>query len=367
MKAGVAALLTAAILAAHGSAGDVRWSGQVVVSDVVTIERPDNLVIEPGAQVRFTGPGRLECKDNILTAEGAAFSADAPLNAAPRIRLSGGVGRIEGCSFSGLATTDHRWHDASVVFHASKMTFARNAVTGVSAVEFAHCEEGEIEGNLFNGGGEALVLFHTRHASVRANTFRQCHISVKLNEASHCLIENNRSLDARSIGVLLYGKSRDNRLIGNSVFSGAYGLVVRGGGARNTLVSNLMEGCVCGLRLWDAGPDNKLLNSVFHKAGMGVEVKSMGKGATFLIQNSAFAECGATASAAADGLVLRNNLVWNGRKHVVVREGCAVVESDTIKSDPGFVNAAESDYRPADGSPLLKAGAPPGTNIGLFP
>ena len=98
----VAAIIASDLFAARET---VVWEGDRTVDGVVKILAKD-LLVKPGAAVRFTGTGRVDLREGTLTASNAVFVADGVLTNAWRISVVSGGMRLEGCRLRGMKAVE---------------------------------------------------------------------------------------------------------------------------------------------------------------------------------------------------------------------------------------------------------------------
>lgn len=253
------------------SAETIEWSGEKVVSSPIKFEWGRNLKIIPGTTVKFTQNGQIISKNVEILAENACFTADAPLSGKSRFQLSGGKIAFISCRFENLVAKDKKFHDAFCAIRCDNCVIKDNVFRNCSALELMLSNKPEVSWNVFDSCAKALVMFHTRYALVKNNTFRDCPIeSLRLNSAENSLIMENRFYNPQT-AILIYRKSMDNIICANSVFDGDTALCLWELPRRNLIARLYTDKTKVGIVLKNNGPDNIITDFSFNNGKRKVQ------------------------------------------------------------------------------------------------
>ena len=111
--------------------------------------------------------------------------------------------------------------------------------------------------------------------------------------------------------------------------------------------------------------DNEFINNVVFGCRSAFTLPVLPDTATVTIRNNAICHTAVGIVGGGKAVIAENNLFWQVGKPAVPAKGVSSELKNTLTADPKFKDAENGDYRPGDGSPLLKGGVD-GANIGLF-
>ena len=361
----VAAIIASDLFAARET---VVWEGDRTVDGVVKILAKD-LLVKPGAAVRFTGTGRVDLREGTLTASNAVFVADGVLTNAWRISVVSGGMRLEGCRLRGMKAVEpvkgHGYYVGSVMVQGSPVRIAECEAEDSSAIAVVNAKDSEIEHNVFSRCDPGLFAFHTAAGRVRDNAFFDCCEALRVNAAHETEFSGNRFTDCgKAIHVL---SNRKCRFTGNSIFGGATGVMLWCEGVGNFYSANLFES-VSGsafVAFSAMGADNTFANNIVSRCGYGWNLGRQNPNRRIVLRDNAILET-ATGIAIAEGEAYApNNAFWKVNTPVSAKDEAKVSVPKMIAADPLFVDAAHGDYRLKPDSPLRQAGVN-GGDIGLY-
>jgi len=355
------------------------WKGTVDISEKITVPAGGILTILPGTKVVFHKGGEIVCRNGTLDAVDAEFESDYRSENHFFSFESSNV-KFKNCIFRNMYPGRARYsYDKNrSFFYALYGTFSMTgcSLEKCSAIELVWIEKSLIENNLFNDVYQ------------RALTFRICRNVVLLrnifeagNESSELLFLN--CVDDSSVilnrfygnvrAISLKDKSKGNAVISNSMFNSSIGIHVQGQAKNNLFFGNLIfKPSSSGLNFISAGKNNIISNCVVWGAkNNGIYI---GKTNDLIVRNSVFANCkyGINISNESEASVIEHNIIWNNN-----RDEKTIIEklrlSKNLIEDPLFVDPENGNFRLQmksfgynENSPLLNAGYPDGSSIGLF-
>ncbi|OGV46081.1 MAG: hypothetical protein A2017_03975 [Lentisphaerae bacterium GWF2_44_16] len=355
------------------------WKGTVEIKDKVSVRQRALLKVLPGAEIIFSAKGQLLCEGK-FSAEKALFKADVPASGFSRMEFSGSL-TVKNCTFKGMITEKKRYHNAFLTADGD-VDIASCTFENSSAVECVRTKEAVIKNSFFIEPVDiGLALFHSNLAEVAGNSFRggeRTSNMLKLNSVEKCRIKQNRFF-GKGVGTELYGKSVKNIICMNSYFDNTNGMTIHNGSSENLIFSCLFDGSsYCGMRVL-GGEKNLVRNCVFWNcAKYGILLSKFKESkipsASIKITNTAISSCGTGILCGDDCYSgeITYGAFWKNAKDTDGKTAKFKIEKN-IQSDPLFVAPQESNFRPrmknfgyeAD-SPLLNAGYPEGSSIGLF-
>ncbi|MBC8443258.1 right-handed parallel beta-helix repeat-containing protein [PVC group bacterium] len=254
-------------------------------------------------------------------------------------------------------------------------------IESTSPLEVMHATTPVLTGNRFvRNVHRGVMLIACERALVRGNHFDGCAPNrpmLILLTSRNCRILENRFFGAnRCIGLTIGGRSHTNRAVANSFFNCLFGIEFSGGkNPRNMLLGNLMfNPRYSGIRMRKCGERTLMRNCVVwgaRRAGLEIE-----EAAGLAVENCVFAKCAQSAILpdAEAAIEFRHNCFWQNGPDKAERPRGLRDGSTNVQTDPMFVDPEAGNFRlmtkafghPQD-SPLLRAGAPGGTSIGLYP
>lgn len=355
------------------------WKGTVEINDKVSVRQRVSLKVLPGAEIVFSDKGQLICEGN-FSAEKAVFLANSPASGFSRMEFSGGLALKE-CTFKDIVTEKKRYHNA-FLYATGEVNILSCIFQGCSAVECVRTKEAVIDNCSFiEPVDNGLAFFHSTLAGITGNTFRggeRTSVFLKLNCSEQCRVKQNR-FSGKGVGTELYGKSIKNIICINSYFDNTNGITIHNGSSENLIFSCLFDGSsYCGMRVL-GGEKNLVRNCLFWNcAKYGILLSKFKESeipsSSIKITNSAIASCGTGILCGEDfysGEITYDSF-WKNTKDTDGKTAKFKIEKNTM-CDPLFVAPQDGNFRlqmktfgyQAD-SPLLDAGYPEGSSIGLF-
>lgn len=348
----------------------VVWEGKRTIDDVVKIVGKD-LLLKPGAMVRFRGGGRIDLRDGSFTATNAAFFGDGVLTNAWRICVVSGGLRLERCFLRGMKSVypvkGQIWWCGSVMVQGSPVRIVDCKSVESSAIAVVNSKNAEVSRNVFDKCDPGLFAFQTVGGRFYKNEFFDCNgEALRANAAQETEFADNRFTDCGK-GIVNFAVRRC-RFSGNSFFGGSAGIELWWNAVGNLFSANLFEdvkgSAFAVLRPLDA--DNVFANNVVSRCGSGWSLGKQKPKARIAIRDNVILET-ANGIALAEGEAdAPNNAFWKVKTPVLTKDGAEVHTPKTVAADPLFVDTARGDYRLRPGSPLLNAGSS-GSNIGIYP
>ena len=362
----LSACISSLFLVSGVYAAETTWSGKKVIDEPVKLTR-SVLKIEPGAKIVFQGKGALILSGGKLIAENADFSAEESVAGSFRISLNKTSVQLKQCRFNGLTTVKPapkaKFIDGAIYLSGCPGSITDCKFTGCSAIALVNNHGFSIEKNQFIRPHTGIFLLNSRENRIANNSFDQASVyGIFLNGSALNVISDNRFTGC-AIGIQLIWKGTgDNRFTGNSFFGGKVGIRLFQCGKANFFQGNLFEKTNYAVSSFSKpfGKDNMFTNNVFYRCPHAVEFPVQPDTAPVIFRNNAVCHAVTGIRGGSKAVAAENNLFWK------VKKSTASVElKNTIDADPKFKDPENGDYRPAEGSPLLKAGTS-GTNIGLF-
>jgi hypothetical protein len=360
---------------------DTTWRGKVQIKDKTTVLKKAFLKVAPGTIVSFEGKGHLICEGD-FESENVTFTADSPLAGKSRMEFLKRV-KLNNCDFKDIITVKKRYHNAACRVFRGKIDIQNCNFINCSAFEIVRTKDSVVKASMFiKPVGTGLVIWHSYKISVKGNQFRggsKTGINLKLNSADNCIIQENRFFD-NGIGIELYGKSCKNKIIANSSFENNFGIMVHGNCSNNLILSCLIDSPgYSGIKIL-GGKKNIIKNCVVWSAAQfGIILTKRGRKkistASVEITNSVIAKCktGVLDQENMYSGKIGYNLLWENQKDVDISNKKFILENNLFK-DPLFVSPLNDNFRPKmkafgykEDSPLIAAGCPEGTSIGLYP
>ena len=364
-----AAAFCALLLPFGAAAATVTWSGEKIINEPVNLSRTV-LTVRPGAKIVFRGKGTLTLSGGKLIADKAEFAAEEKITGAFSMDLSSVEVRLTQCRFSGMTAEKPKKY-VEGAFHLTRCAGAVTGCTfkGCSALALENNNGMTIEKNLFLRCTTGIYLFHSGENRLIGNEFvGVSENGIVLNNASLNLLGDNRFTDCAQGLKLSWSGTKENRITGNSFFGGKTGIHLRECGKANFFQGNLFEN-ISGAAVHSFSKpiekDNVFLNNVVFGCRSAFVLPVLPDTATVTIRNNAVCQTAAGIVGGGRAVVAENNLFWQVGKPAVPVKGVSAELKNTLTADPKFKDAENGDYRPGDGSPLLKGGTD-GANIGLF-
>lgn len=359
------------------------WHGNIEIKAPMRFTYTAPLIIKPGTKVSFSENGQLIC-EGAVDADGAEFSADKEMVGEFRINFMGKYANLKNCSFTNMVSVKKRYHNAFMRIYKSPSTFSGNTFKNCSAIEFTRCKNPVVKNNTFEKPHDTgLAIFHSEKALIKQNIFSggsKTSCLIKLNTAKNCRVVANRFFD-KGRGILFYGKSEENQIKANSFFRNSVGIDFRSGGRGK----NLILGCIFFRAKWNAilfrgGTDEIIRNCVLWNSGSaGINVITTNESSkdqhTLSIVNNAICSANIGIHVKNDKVKLEcsHNVLWENKTDFTGIDEENFKDTN-IFTDPMFVNPDEGNFRLQaktfgyeSDSPLIKAGTPEDTNIGVFP
>lgn len=366
MKALFLAFPLISVLAAQ--AENIVWNSNQVI-DKTLVMKNVHLKIEKGVRIQFKGEGRLSLDYGSFSADGADFQGEGTLEQDFRISIQNAKVRIENCHFSGIKSKNPMKYvsGSTLIRFGAGAELRNNTFNDCSAAAFVNTKNVAVEKNRFEKSEGGVFLFHASESRIANNVFEEMSgNAIELNSANLNTVEKNRFLEtATSVKLWWSGKCVFS---GNSMFGGGTGFHLWGAGAGNLFTGNLFEK-IKGYAFTSSitiASGNIFSNNVIYGAAAAFAFPETKPEVEIIVRNNAIVNTGIGILSNGGKVQVSNCLFWQ-LKHDFIRKGNAVIDQQNIlKADPLFKNPEESDYRPAEGSPLLKNGTPPGSNIGLF-
>ncbi len=260
----------------------------------------------------------------------------------------------------------------------------------VSSVEICNAGGSEFRGNSLSrpAGIRGVIIAACDNALVSDNHFEGGagrFTTLSLTHATRSRILHNRffGADAHGVGLSIGRGAFENQIQANAFFGGGVGIrfwgdprpSARDRNARNFLLSNLIyKPRSAGILAAECAEGNIIRNCVvWGGAGAALEIQG---GRPLRVVNCVFADCrqSIARSAGAAAPEAHRNCCWNNRADDSAGHTNPAAGADCLIADPLFVNPAAGNFRPqlrafghAADSPLVGAGVPAGTSIGLFP
>ena len=353
------------------------------MSDEVTVPAGSKLTVSPGARVMFKGKGRIQCR-GAFHAEGAQFEAEEAVEGQQRFVFASSRSvpvTFTRCALRNLITTKLRYHNAFFTAIYARVTMRDCVIENTSTLEIMHTTAPVLTGNRFmRNVHRGVMVIACDRALVQGNHFELCAPNrpmLILLTSRNCRILENRFFGAnRCIGLTIGGRSHTNRAVANSFFTCLFGIEFSGGkNPRNMLLGNLVfKPRYSGMRIRKCDERTLIRNCVVWGAGCaGIEIEEAGE---LTVQNCVFAKCAQSTilSSAAVPVEFRHNCIWQSSREGSEVPRALAQASTNIQTDPMFVDPEAGNFRlmttafghPKD-SPLLRAGTPAGTCIGLYP
>jgi len=355
------------------------WEGKIEISDKIELRQKATLKVKPDTEVIFKGGGQLIC-EGAFSAEKALFKADSVATGFSRMEFAGKLDLKNSC-FKNIVTEDKRYHNAFLSVRGG-VNISSCTFENCSAVELVRTKEASVLDCIFYSPVDnGLVIFHSVSTVIENNVFQggdKTSVLLKLNSAEGTRIKQNR-FSGKGIGTYFYGTSKRNILCINSYFDNTKGIEINVTSAENLIFSCLFDGnSQAGIKIM-GGIDNLIRNCVFYNCpASGILIPKFHEPqkiqASVKITNTAIISCGAPIicqETSFSGEITRNSL-WQNKKNIENR-GQFKIENN-IHKNPLFVSPENGNFRLRsknfgyeEDSPLLKAGFPEGTSIGLFP
>nr|MCU0490466.1 Ig-like domain repeat protein [Chloroflexaceae bacterium] len=137
------------------------------------------------------------------------------------------------------------------------------------------------------------------------------------------------------------------------------GAIIEQGAVQVQFARSIVRNSSIALQINGDSTRAEILNNSFVGNGAGLNVSGAGSAGRIDLRNNAFADHSGTALSFSGGTVLhRYNAYWQNTTSI--SDGTANPQPGLgdVARDPMFINPANGDYRPQDGSPLLGAGNP---------
>jgi len=324
----------------------------------------------------FKGGGRIHCR-GAFHAEGALFEAEEAVEGQQRFVFASSRSvpvTFTRCALRNLITNKLRYHNAFLTAIYARVTMRDCVIENTSTLEIMHTTAPVLTGNRFiRNVHRGVMVIACDRALVQGNHFELCAPNrpmLILLTSRNCRILENRFFGAnRCLGLTIGGRSHTNRAVANSFFNCLFGIEFSGGkNPRNMLLGNLMlKPRYSGIRIRKCGERTLIRNCVVwgaQRAGLEVE-----EAAGLTVENCVFAKCAQLAILPDAGAPIEShhNRSWQNGSDKAER-------LNSLMADPLFVDPEAGNFRlmteafghPQD-SPLLRAGTPAGTSIGLYP
>jgi len=382
------ALIALALVAGPGRAAEIAesavWSGAVTVSELVTVRAAGRLTVAPGAVVRFTGEGRLDCS-GVFEAEGARFESDGELAGEARFHFRptrGRLVRFDDCVLRDLITVKRRYHDAFFSVWYAQFAMRNCLIENTSTLEILHTTDALFSGNRVVGNvHRSVMLIACERARAWDNhfepsTFRRSTMLLLLS-SQNCRIMRNRFFGfGHNVGLGLGARCSGNHAVANSFFECAIGISLDGADIRDNLFLGelILRPKRLGIAAAGCQEGNVFRNCVAWGAGSaGLEVKCAGR---LSVRNCVFGANRQGVLLGEEGAApeLKHNCFWQSPNDAKLGTPEQLHADGNISQDPMFVDPDGGNFRlrtvafghPCD-SPLVGAGTPAGVSIGLFP
>jgi parallel beta-helix repeat protein len=187
----------------------------------------------------------------------------------------------------------------------------------------------------------------TRYIEFRHMTIHNCGDSNQDHglyvRGQNVRIEDSRIYNHSGFGVHVYrsdGQAHNNIVRNNEVFNnGAWGILI-GSGQNNLAYNNIVR------------HNGKEYN------GGGIRIGYYGPVSNQVYNNTVYANANACimVNAGSSKTVVRNNLCWQNKSNMVRNDGSGSVISNTLTSDPQFVDPSTNNFRLRSGSPAIDRG-----------
>lgn len=344
------------------------WEGEKIIDKEVIVAKQD-LTVKPGSKIIFKGKGELIIRQGNFTAQEVEFTAENPVEKQFRIRFSNGKIELKNCQFNNMAAKNPaRFLHGFIRIQYAKGVISGNTFTQSSGIALLNSNALPVENNQFTDGTDGIFLFNSgEHRVVNNSFFNMSGSCIQLNGSELSQLANNR-FENCALAVLLYNKTRNTQVTGNSVFGGKTGFKLWHSGNGNLFSANLFEN-IQGAA-FEAGGRNFsgstiYANNCIYNCHYAFIIPKTAPDAAVIIRDNAVCKARGGISGNTGKITAENNLFWQVRHISQVKPENNLTMTNTVKADPLFKDAANGDYRPADNSPLLKSGSS-GGNIGLF-
>lgn len=348
-------------------AQEIVWDSEKIIDQPLVLTKT-NLKIGKNARIVFTGKGALRLESGSFTAEDAEFTGEGTLKNDFRISLISSKVSIKNCRFIGLCSEEPMRfvYGAILIRFPGEIVFQDNSFSKCSGVAFVNCKKTAVVNNTFKDSAAGICFFHTFESSIGKNTFHSVRTAISLNASSLNIVENNRFINSET-GVNILWECNKNIYSGNSFFDNAIGFKIWAPGNDNRFSGNLFDKtrsafeCIAGMK-----SGNVFANNVICKADFGFSFLKANREDEISLRSNAIVDSERGVVVSGGNVNISHCLFWKVKKEFILDKDSIVRKDKIIYADPLFKNMKESDYRPAEGSPLLKAGCPEGTNIGIF-
>lgn len=228
-----------------------------------------------------------------------------------------------------------------------------------------NAKEGEVARNVFDRCETGLYVFHGTAGRIHDNAFYNCDEGLRANAALETGFEDNRFTDCRLAMHTL--SNRKCRFSGNSVFGGVTGVNLWAEGVENIYAANLFEDVrgAAFSAFFPMGKANVFANNLVSRCGAGFAFGKQKPGTQIVIRGNAVSETSTGISLTEGEVSAPDNSIWRAKTPIAASGQAKITTPGLVTADPRFRDAARSDYRLREDSPLCRPAAR-GGNIGLY-
>ncbi|MDD5773560.1 MAG: right-handed parallel beta-helix repeat-containing protein [bacterium] len=235
------------------------WDGEIIVPDIVQVERTAVLTIQPGTVIKFASKAAGLNIEGTLIANG---NYDQKIVFRPSDE-NDSASSWQGIVFYGIEPGAYSQLSNCVIKSAN------------SGVTYSMEAKGKIENCVFSKNGRGIYLLQESEVTIKNTDFMENSEAGIFCERSYAKIINSRFFDNKKCG-LIFIRGGNNIVYSNLIEKNGNGLILSQFGTNAEIRNNIIQENETGI-LIERWADSKLSHNTLKKNGTGVHLNSGGK------------------------------------------------------------------------------------------